>query len=223
MSEINCLYYPSPNSPAEILLIMLPGAGIVAADFAAQGMIDAVQARGLGVDIIVAEPNIALYLDDGVTGTLHRAVVEPALARGITRIWLLGISLGGMGALLYASAHAALLEGVFLLAPFLGTKGTTAELTRAGGLPAWQAAISAATPPEQRLLTWLQTPAALPLLYLGYATGDRFAAAHQLLAAIMPPARVAVASGGHDWISWAALWYDLLDRAPFKEKKDVLF
>jgi pimeloyl-ACP methyl ester carboxylesterase len=219
MSAINCLRYPAPNGAAEVLLIMLPGAGIEASEFAEQGMVAAVQALEPAVAVTVAHPDIGLYLEDGVTEVLHRAVVEPALARGCTRIWLLGISLGGMGALLYASAHQAHVEGIVLLAPFLGTKGTVAELARAGGLASWSATGSAATIPEQRLLGWLQAqlaaPGSAPALYLGYAARDRFVPAHKMLAASLPPSRVAVASGGHDWPSWSALWRQLLSKSLF--------
>jgi pimeloyl-ACP methyl ester carboxylesterase len=220
MSEqIACLHYPAPKGDAEILLVMLPGAGIKGAEFAEQGMVAALRAHGLSVDVTVAHPDIELYLEDGVTEVLHRAVVEPALARGIKRIWLLGISLGGMGALLYASAHQQHVEGIVLLAPFLGTKGTIAELDRAGGLAAWSAANSGATEPEKRLLRWLQarlaSPASDPALYLGYAAQDRFAPAHKMLAACLPPACVAIVPGGHDWPSWSALWRALLDKYLF--------
>ena len=197
---------------------MLPGAGIEAADFAANGMIAAVHDHAPAVDIIVAHPDMGLYLEDGVTEILHNAVIAPALARGVTRIWLLGISLGGMGALLYASAHQQNIEGIILIAPFLGTRGTTAEILHAGGLTAWSAANSAATAPEQRLLAWLQTQLttpAPPAIYLGYALQDRFAPAHKLLAQQLPAERVATTAGGHDWPSWHALWHQLLARAPF--------
>jgi Serine aminopeptidase, S33 len=206
---INCLHYPAPSGRAEILLVMLPGAGIEASDFAANGMIAAVHSHTPHVDITVAHPDIGLYLEDGVTGILHTAVIAPALARGITRIWLLGISLGGMGALLYASAYQQNIEGIFLIAPFLGTRGTTAEILRAGGLTAWNPAHSTATAPEQRLLTWLQTHPATPAIYLGYALEDRFAPAHKLLAQHLPPTRVTTTHGGHDWPSWRTLWQQL--------------
>lgn len=215
---IGCLHYPAPGG-ADILLIMLPGAGIGAGDFAAQGMIDAVRAQELPIDIIAAQPDTGLYLEDGVTAALHAELVCPALARGVTRIWLLGISLGGMGALLYASAYPQHIEGLLLIAPFLGTRGTIAELARAGGLAHWSAQNSAATLPEQNLLRWLRAHLArqgrAPALYLGYAVQDRFAPAHRLLAEQLPAHRVAVAPGGHDWPSWRALWCQLLAFAPF--------
>ncbi|HYP64127.1 MAG TPA: hypothetical protein VEQ16_09575 [Acidocella sp.] len=216
---VTCLHYPAPAGGAQTLLIMLPGAGSNAQDFAANAMIAAAHEAAPDIDIIVAAPDIALYLEDGVTEILHRIVVEPALARGITRIWLLGISLGGMGALLYARAYQQHIEGLFLLAPFLGTKGTVAELTRAGGLLRWSPAGSKATIPEQNLLTWLQSrltaDETAPALYLGYAAQDRFSPAHKMLAACLPPQRVAHIEGDHDWPSWRALWRQLLAFSSF--------
>ena len=218
---VDCLYYDAPGQPARVLLVMLPGAGIATDEFARQGMVAAVHELGLPVDIVVAHPDLGLYLDDGVAAALHHIVVEPALARGLSRIWLLGISLGGMGALLYASAYADYVEGIVLIAPFLGTTGTTAELARAGGPAAWTAAGSIATEPEQRLLLWLRGHLArkaekTPVLYLGYGQKDRFAPAHRMLAAELPAERVLVTTGGHDWPSWSELWRQLLARDPFK-------
>jgi pimeloyl-ACP methyl ester carboxylesterase len=216
---ITILHHKAPaTDPDRVLLIMLPGAGMQAAEFAGQGMVAAVHALGLPVDIAAAQPDLELYLDGDIAGALHRAIIEPARAQGYTRLWLLGISLGGMGALLYASAHAEV-EGLVLLAPFLGTKGTIAELAKAGGLAAWSPAGSAATDSEQSMLVWLQKflaqNPARPALYLGYGRTDRFAPGHLLLADLLPEDHVVSADGGHDWETWRTLWQRVLEHAPF--------
>ena len=144
---IHCLHYPAPCGQADVLLDHAAGVGTEAGEFADQGMVAAVHARGLAVDIVVARPDLALYLEDGVTEALQREVVEPALARGCTRIWLLGISLGGMGALLYASAHEAQVEGLVLLAPFLAP-GAPPQNWR-GSAGCWPGLLN--TPPPQYL------------------------------------------------------------------------
>ncbi len=213
-------HYKALGAAADrVLIVMLPGAGIEAAEFAEHGMIAAVHELRLAADIVAAQPDLELYLDGGIAAALADAIVEPALAQGYTRIWLLGISLGGMGALLYASAHEAQIEGLVLLAPFLGTKGTIAEVSKAGGLAAWSAAESAATDPEKAMLVWLQSylieqPAA-PAMYLGYGREDRFAPGHLILAEELPDNRVVSAEGGHDWDTWLTLWRRVLAQAPF--------
>lgn len=202
-----------------ILLVMLPGAGIAASDFVARGFVASVHERSLPVDVVAAHLELDFYLEDAVASEIHRGIIEPAQKTGYTRIWFLAISLGGMAALLYASSKMANVEGMVLLAPFLGTRGTIAELARSGGLAAWSASGSMATPAERRLLLWLKEflskPQASPALYLGYGLSDRFAQGHAMLADLLPRDRVVTADGGHDWETWAKLWRDVLDAEPF--------
>jgi hypothetical protein len=217
---ITYLHHRAPSAgPDRVLLIMLPGVGIEAAEFAEHGMVAAVHAHGLAVDIAAVHPGLELYLDGDMAAALHRTIVEPALRQGYARIWLLGISLGGMGALLYANAFARHVEGLVLLAPFLGTRGTIAELAKAGGLASWSPARSAATESEQCVLAWLQDflvrRPACPALYLGYGREDRFAPGHRILAELLPEDYVVTAEGGHDWDTWLALWRLVLDASPF--------
>ena len=217
---ITALHHKAPSDSRDrVLLIMLPGVGIEAAAFAEQGMVAAVRAHGLAVDIVAVHADLELYLDGDIAAALHRAIVEPALHEGYARIWLLGISLGGMGALLYTSAYAGQVEGLVLLAPFLGTRGTIAEVAKACGLASWSPARSAATESEQRMLVWLkdflaQRPTT-PTLYLGYGREDRFAPGHLMLAELLPEDYVVTAGGGHDWDTWLALWRLVLDASPF--------
>ncbi len=217
---MEAMHYPAPAADAgRLLLVMLPGVGIAAGAFAEQGMVSAVHELGLAVDIVAARPELDLYLDGGVAAALHRAVIEPALRQGYGRIWLLGISLGGMGALLYASRYARHVEGLVLLAPFLGTQGTVAEIAAAGGIAAWTAEGSQATASEREILVWLQhylaEPPARPALYVGYGRADRFARGHRLLTEALPPSCTVTADGGHDWETWLDLWRRVLDAAPF--------
>ncbi|WP_298224736.1 hypothetical protein [Acidocella sp.] len=213
------LSYPDPRGDtAEMLLVMLPGVGIEAEDFAAQGLVVAAQAGQRTVEVVAVKPDQALYLDGAVAPVLEQAVLAPSRARGHIRIWLLGISLGGMGALSCAAAQLEGIEGVILLAPFIGTHGTVAELKQAGGFARWQAEKSAATPPERHILSWLRDRlggAPGPQLWLGHATKDRFAAGHLLLAEALPPNQTVAVEGGHDWDAWRTAFQMLMARGPF--------
>jgi pimeloyl-ACP methyl ester carboxylesterase len=208
-----------PCRPGERpLLVMLPGVGMAAADFAQQGFVRAVEEAGDAADVVATRPELDLYLDGGIAEALERSVVAPARAAGYRRLWLLGISLGGMGALLHARAYSAA-EGVILLSPFLGTPGLVAEVTAAGGLGAWRPGEVAANDSERQLLAWLKghlaSRAPRPALYLGYGLSDRFARGHAMLGERLPTERVVRGEGGHDWPTWCALWREILALRPF--------
>ena len=214
------LYDPAPRSGAKrVLLIMLPGAKAQPQDLLQHGFVRELRARNLPVDVVAVEAHLGHYLDRSLNGHLTNDIIAPARARNYRRIWLMGISLGGMGALIYARDHPAEIDGVVLLAPFLATRGVMAELTRAGGWAGWQPGELNPGDDERELLAWLKAyrpaKAGLPQLRLGYGTQDRFVAASELLAERLPAADVVAIAGGHDWTTWINLWQRLLDRGLF--------
>jgi pimeloyl-ACP methyl ester carboxylesterase len=217
---IHSLHHPAPSgAPDRTLLVMLPGIGMQADEFTAHGFVSAVHEGQLPIDIIAAQPELDLYLEGQIAGALHDSVIAPAMARGYRRLWLLGISVGGMGALLYAAAQFASVDGLVLLAPFLGTPGTIAEVSAAGGIAAWSPQNSRATAVERKMLLWLQDfptrPPGQPTLYLGYGRHDRFALGYGLLAQHLRQQQVVVGEGDHDWPTWTSLWRRILGRHPF--------
>ena len=202
-----------------ILLVMLPGAGFAPDDYQTHGFLDAVDRPGWSVRPVVAPVPEQRALEPGLATWLHETCIAPAMREPFDQLWLLGISLGGMGALRSLRANLAPISGLILISPFLGTRGTIAEVTRAGGLERWTPGPAGPDDIEIGLLTWLKTrplaaPAA-PTIHLACGTADRFAAASRLLADQIPPAHVHFAEGGHDWPCWTRLWHDLLDRDPF--------
>lgn len=220
MSGLEALrHYPHPRAGQDrLLLIMLPGVGIEAEDFVTHGLVAAAHTARQAVDVITVKPDQALYLDGTVAQILEQTVLAPARTAGYRRLWLLGISLGGMGALSCAAEYGDTIEGLILLAPFLGTQGTVAELREAGGFTDWRAQKSAATQPEQQIISWLQSRlggAPGPNLWLGHATNDRFSAGHRMLAEALPPGQTVEVEGGHDWAAWRTAFQALMARAPF--------
>jgi pimeloyl-ACP methyl ester carboxylesterase len=211
--------HPAADPAAGPLLVLLPGAGDRAADFVRQGFIQALRERALPVDAIAADARSDYYLDKSVLGRLHTGVIAPARRRHAGPVWLLGISLGGMGAALYARAHPGEIAGLILLAPFFAVRGAIAQITRAGGFSAWQPGALADDDEEGQLLAWLKAyrpgVPGLPEIHLGYGTNDRYAPASALLAERLPPGQVATLAGGHDWVTWRLLWQTLLDRDVF--------
>ncbi|WP_418128010.1 alpha/beta hydrolase [Variovorax sp. KK3] len=209
-------------SRARALLVVLPGRGMTMREMNAEGFVAAVHAAGLAVDVLLVDAHVGYYQDRSIVDRLRIDVVEPAMAAGRPSIWLAGISLGGLGALLYADAHSGDIAGVLTLAPYLGEPRAVPTSLREAGLRNWQAPqevqVTKADDEDVGLKAWriaqrfvrADPPSTRPPLYLGFGLSDRFAPAEQVLAEALPPARVFTAAGGHDWNPWLGLWQRML-------------
>ncbi len=214
---IRTVFHRAPQpQPEPGLLILLPGFDMRAEDFVTHGFIEVAQRYAPNIDILVAEPDLDLYLDGAVAEPIAELIPAKGDSR-YSRTWLAGISLGGFGALLAAGRHRAI-EGIILIAPFLGTPGLIAEIDRAGGLADWEPGAVAPDDHERRLLARLKHYGSgaeeWPILHLGYGRSDRFAGASRLLAALLPPDRVCAIKGAHDWPSWSLLWRRIIAADP---------
>jgi pimeloyl-ACP methyl ester carboxylesterase len=201
---------------APVLLVLLPGAHMSPAEMQREGMVQAVRQQGIAADVLIAGAGLAYIYDRSMFDRLHADVIEPYGARGYKRIWLAGISLGGFVAMGYAAQRPGRIEGILALAPYLGRRDLLLALQRAGSAQAWAAASAPrGDEPEDDLWRWLaQRPAGMPELHLGYGREDRFEPAHRLMAGLLPPERVRVVPGGHDWPPWRQLWAQWLARSP---------
>jgi pimeloyl-ACP methyl ester carboxylesterase len=210
----------SCSANTDTLLVFLPGAYSPVDEFVREGFVQEVRQRRIAADIVMADAHMAYYNQRTVTTRLEADVLAPARAAGYRSIWLVGISVGGFGALIHEEQLPGNVAGIVALAPYLGQSGLTREIAAAGGLAAWRA--PAGPLPEDQMETrvwrWLQSqakaPFAAPALYLGYGTDDRFADSHRVLAAALPPQRVFTTPGGHDWAPWRRLWQQALAVLP---------
>jgi hypothetical protein len=209
----------SEDAEPALLWILLPGAYMKPQDFLQAGFAEAVRSRRLPHEIVLLEATIPEVADGSALGALQEFLTtDPRACR--CPVGLAGISLGAHLALAClaracGSAReqdaAARVATACLLAPYLGPYDVVDEARAGAGLRDWQPA-AGADDIDRRIWHWLQTgPAALDKLYLGYGREDRFARAHALMAQVLPPQRVDVQPGGHDWPTWAALWNRYLD------------
>lgn len=198
---------------APMRIALLPGAYQQPEDFRREGFADAVQTRGLPIDLEFVAPELAHLLDRRVLGSLRRDVVAPARAAGCASVWLGGVSLGGFIALAYAERWPDALDGLCLLAPYLGNRMVTGEVARAGGVRMWRPGVLAADDEERRIWALIQRlPESHFPVYLGLGRQDRFGHGHALFADGLPETAVDVVDGGHDWPTWRKLWDRFLDR-----------
>lgn len=140
---------------ARHLIAFLPGAWDVAEDFQRFGFVSQVRDRGLAADIVAVDSHVGYFNNGSIAERVRDEVVTPAREAGYRSIWLVGISLGGLGSMLHASRHPGV-DGIVALAPYLATRDVIAEVRQAGGLAAWAGnAEPAAGDWERRLLKWL--------------------------------------------------------------------
>ena len=205
------LRYPaSPSARGQCLLILLPGRGDDPDAFEKAGFLDDLRASHLPADVVVAGATFGYYVKWTFPERFGTDVVEPAVAQGYKRIWMIGVSMGGYGAADFATHHADVFDGVFLIAPYLGDGAVLDEIRRAGGLRSWTPGSATGDRDERALWLWLKDASGSqterPALYLGFGDSDGSHGTHLLLADALPPPHVFGGPGGHDWPAWRRAW-----------------
>jgi pimeloyl-ACP methyl ester carboxylesterase len=205
------IFYPATaGTRAPTQMIWLPGAYHRARDFLDEGFAQAAVQRRISIDLLFVDLEMRHLDDRDVLGRLRSEIVLPARESGAA-VWLAGISLGGLVALDYASSHSQELEGLCLIAPYLGNRMLLNEIGAAPGLAAWEPGKLAESDTERRIWRYIKTRIDSRPVFLGYGKDDRFSASHDMLAAAAPAARVEVVAGGHEWGTWLKLWERFLD------------
>jgi pimeloyl-ACP methyl ester carboxylesterase len=216
--------YPDrPAGRSSTLIVLLPGRRSHIGDFDRERFVAMARERGVDADLIEADLHLGYYLDGTYSTRIGDDVVGPARASGYERIWIVGISLGGSGAIGFAREHPDVLAGVVLLSPFLGPPEMLETIRAAGGLQDWMPDPSAAP----GSLKWFieqnwdflkkrsATGGGQPTLFLGYGRDEPMGPSLDLLAESLPADHVVRVPGGHRWNTWQALWAEMLARHVF--------
>lgn len=195
---------------ARELIVLLPGAYMTPEDFVAAGFFRALEASGRALDVIAVALDMESISAGQALPALQQHILTPAREQGYRRLWLGGISLGGLLSLCHAADNPGCVDGLCLLAPYPGSRLTLNAIDRAGGLETWIPEAGQLDDPEFRLWRWLRKPPADFPVFVGYGRDDRFAGGMQRIAERFPAADRKVVSGGHDWPAWQLLWEHFL-------------
>ncbi len=198
------------NAATRVLL--LPAAYTAIEDFMTAGFVTAARARRLPLDLHFVELKLQHLTDRSILRRLRHEVVLPARAAGCHSIWLAGVSLGGFVAMAYAERYPQEIDGLCLLAPYLGNHIVIGEIERSNGVRAWRPGALADDDDERRIWGFIKehgARATLPV-HLGFGQEDRFAASQRLMAEALSPESVDVVPGGHEWPTWLRLWENFL-------------
>jgi pimeloyl-ACP methyl ester carboxylesterase len=102
--------------PARCAVVFMPGFADDDRGFIDHGFVDALRARGLAVDTVSAAATFGYYLDRSIVVRLREDVMRPLRARGYREVWIVGISMGGLGTVLLARDQSPNIAGIVLLA-----------------------------------------------------------------------------------------------------------
>ena len=217
-TPLDILYYRSSDPmQSRNLIVFLKGRGASYHSFERYGFVEAVRRRNLPYDMAVPDAHYGYYISRSLFERLREDIIEPARNRGYEKIWLVGISMGGLGSVLYLKEKTADVDGIIIIAPFLGYGGITKEITNAGGLEAWQPGSYDESGDWQRMLWhWLQEYAGridqMPPIFLGYGGNDTYVGGQELLSTVLPASQVLKITGGHDLQTFQQIWNLYLDR-----------
>ena len=206
------------RQPAQRLVVVLPGRSDTIDDLERAGIAQAIQAQWPDADVTLSGLAIGYYLEGNATRRLHDEIIAPARTHGYREIWLLGASLGGLGALSYAAQWPGTVDGIILMAPYLGDEAFLREIEAAGGLARWDPGPKPALVNGDNferelwrsLQGWLREPARARDVWLAYGDHDALRTSMPQLVSLLPPDHVLVRPGAHAWAVWTPATREIL-------------
>jgi len=199
------------------LVVVLPGRADTLQRLQDSGMAGIIQDAWPDADVTYAQVTLDFYKGGIAPRRLHDEVIAPARAKGYREIWLAGASMGGMGTLLYDAQYPGELDGMVLLAPYLGEYDLLLEIDRAGGVTRWNGGPSqgfTAQTWQRDLWRYLKAlsndPDRSERIWLAYGNEDRLRKAMPLLIPALHQQQVFVREGGHKWTVWTPATREIL-------------
>ncbi|HZH44309.1 MAG TPA: alpha/beta hydrolase [Lysobacter sp.] len=197
--------------PATRLVVVLPGRGDDVAALQRARIAEAIQRAWPDADVVLTGLSLPYYLEGRAAARLRAEVLQPLRSRGYRETWLLGASMGGMGAIMYERHFPGEVDGLVLLAPYLGDEAVQREIAATGGVRNWR---PGPRPPRidrdnfsrelwRQVHEWAHAPGGTPHVWLAYGRRDRLREGIELLKPALPAAQVFERDGGHSWRVWA--------------------
>ncbi len=209
------------------LFVFLPGRRDRASDFVRREFVGLARGRITGVDCLTVDATLGYYLDGSIAERLQREIIGPAHANGYREIWLVGVSMGGLGAFFHEREYPGKVSGLILLAPFVGDDlNLFAEIDAAGGAESWaRSQPPVATERKRaefqrelwRYLGRLPSEDSSPLqIWMAYGETDRLRPGFERLRSVLREERVIRLKGGHTWEVWKRGFTAILARIEWK-------
>ena len=212
-------WHPATTQPASRAVIVLPGRSDDLAGLRASGVADAIHGAWPDADVLLVELSLGDYQRGNGPQRLHDEVMPDVRRRGYREVWLSGASMGGMGTLLYDRVYPGDVDGLILLAPYLGDADLHREIVAAGGLRSWNAGPPAEVDTahwQRELWRHLQTltggATQSRRVWVAWGESDPLRTPISLFAGSLPSAQTLERDGGHRWSVWTPAMGELLRR-----------
>lgn len=212
-----------PGEHSWRLFVFLPGRRDRASDFVRHGFIASAQAQIRGLDCVAVDATLGYYLDGSIADRLEREIIGPARSIGYREIWIVGVSMGGLGAFFHERAYPGEVNGLILLAPFVGDDHALfREMDATGGAVSWagsQPPVAAGLQKSEfqrelwRFLGRVRFDRRLQLeTWMAYGEADRLLPGIERLKGLLPAGQVFSLPGGHTWEVWTRGFAEILGK-----------
>jgi len=197
------------------MVVFLPGRWSRVEEFEREGFFEIARNRWPEARLVAADLHLSYYLNRSMPQRLHEDVILPARRSGVKKLTLVGVSMGGLGALIYEVDYPDEVDEIILLSPFVGDEKALDEIAAAGNLKNWQPGVADERDFTRKL--WLklrvnwQIGGKRPKVLLGCGTEDRLAESNRLFAReFLNPSEQKWIPGTHDWPTWRPLFESLI-------------
>jgi pimeloyl-ACP methyl ester carboxylesterase len=199
------------------LVVFLPGRWSRVEEFEREGFFEIARKRWPHAQLVTADLHLGYYKNKTAARRLQEDVILPARRAGAKHVRVVGISMGGLGALIHDAEYPGQVDELVLLSPFLGEEDALREIEAAGDLKSWRPGPLVEGDFSRKL--WLRLRENLlendapTKVLLGCGTEDRLAAANRLFAReFLKSGEQRWIPGGHDWPTWRALFEYLSEK-----------
>lgn len=204
------LQFAPQGNEARELVVLLPGRLSPPEEFAQFGIVDLVRKERPLARIVAPDLHLGYYMSGLADTCLQEEIIAPAKRQGL-RVTIIGVSMGGLGALTYPLRFPGQVDEMFLLSPFVGDTELLTEIAQAGGLEKWDRQLETPRNKAEALQKmwiemrrqWLSRSGPPFPISLAVGKSDKLLTSNRFFArSILKPDQLIEIEGGHDWDCW---------------------
>lgn len=225
----SCLWIPrQPETPVRVissepsgkprqLVVMLPGRWSRPEEFQQEGLMQLARDHWPQARIVASNLHLGYYTNRVIVDRLHHDVILPAKRDGVQEIIVVGVSMGGLGALIYDLEHPGIIDRMILLSPFVGDEKVVSEIDAAGGVRSWNPGPIEEKDFSRKLWLGLKREwlgqRQRPEVILACGDKDRLRPSNERFASdFLKPREVIRLPGDHDWPTWRTAFAMALEK-----------